>query len=145
MSGWFCSSGFGPFPLSGTISLRTNGSAAGVVTSSRKNATIANRSASAVVARRGSAGVPRHATYAVAPARIAVQSRIEPSSAAHSEMTVKKSGVSSALFRATYAMEKSCVTSAPTIASAALAMRRNVMSADQRALASARPSRFAAA
>ena len=88
MSGWFCRSGFGPRPFSGTNWLATKGSAAGVVTSSRKNESIAKRIASAVVASRGSVRVARQATKAAAPARISVQSRIEPSSAAQSEMTL---------------------------------------------------------
>jgi len=82
MSGWFCSSAFGPFPFSGATARRANGSAAGVVMSSRKNVSIANMTASAVVARRGMASVPRNAMKAVAPARIAVQRRIDPSRAA---------------------------------------------------------------
>ena len=124
--------------------MRTNGSAAGVVTSSRKNETIARSTASAAVASRGSSRVPRQATYAVAPARISVHSRMEPSSAAHSEITVKKVGVSRALFSATYWMEKSCVMSAPSIATIDSDTRMNVRRADQRADASPRPSRFAA-
>ena len=86
MSGWFWSSGFGPAPLSGGNASRTNGSAAGVVTSRRKNVSIAKSTATAVVPSRGIAAVPRKATKAVAPARIAVQRRIEPSSAAQSPM-----------------------------------------------------------
>jgi hypothetical protein len=53
---------------------------------SRKNVSIAKSTTSAVVPRRGIAAVPRNAMYAVAPARIAVQSRIDPSSAAQSPM-----------------------------------------------------------
>ena len=83
MSGWFCRRAFGPLPLSGATARRANGSAAGVVMSSRKNVSIANITASAVVASRGMASVPRKAMNAVAPARIAVQRRIEPSRAAH--------------------------------------------------------------
>ena len=87
MSGWFCSSALGPLPLSGASARRANGSAAGVVISSRKNVSMANMTASAVVARRGIATVPRNAMNAVAPARIAVQRRIDPSSAAQRLMT----------------------------------------------------------
>jgi hypothetical protein len=60
-------------------------------------------------------------------------------------MTVKKSGVSRALLRATYSMEKSCVMSAPSIAATASPMSTRTRIADQRDDASARPSRFAAA
>jgi len=91
----------GPRPFGGAGSSRTKGSAAGVTTRRRKNASIANSTASAVVARRGSSRVPRQATYATAPARIVVQRRIDPSSAAHSEMALKYTGVSRALFAAT--------------------------------------------
>src|SRR5258706_6707348 len=125
--------------------MRTNGSAAGVVTSNRKKETIPRRTASAVVPRRGSSRVPRHATYAVAPASTSVQRRIDPASAAHRLMTVKKRGVSRALFSATYWTEKSCVMSAPSIASTAPTTSTSASSADQRAEASARPSRFEAA
>src|SRR5438128_1582706 len=65
MSGWFWRSAFGPRPFSGGNARRTNGSAAGVVTRSRKNASIPKSTASAVVARRGSVAVLRKATNVV--------------------------------------------------------------------------------
>ena len=86
MSGWFWSSAFGPFPFSGARARRTKGSAAGVVINRRKNVSIANITTRAVVASRGIAAVPRNATYAVAPARIAVHRRIDPSRAAQRPM-----------------------------------------------------------
>ena len=90
MSGWFWSSALGPRPSSGTsaTAMRVNGSAAAVVTSARKKASIAKRTAVAVVARRGSDRVPRQATQATAPARMRVQRRIEPASAAHREIAL---------------------------------------------------------
>ena len=73
----------------------------GQVMTAKKNAEMA---ASVAPAHGSSATWParwRQITRLAQPVSSSVQKRIEPSSAAHSEMTLKKGGVVVALFRAT--------------------------------------------
>src|SRR5258708_37327880 len=106
MSGWFWRRAFGPRPSLGTLSaaMRVNGSAAAVVTSARKNASIAKGTARATVATRGGGRAPRQATDTTAAARMSVQSRIEPASAAQSEIAPEKGGVPRGLVSGTQAV-----------------------------------------
>src|ERR1019366_8506914 len=116
---WFCSSGFGPGPSAGTGDTTPNGSAGPTSRIAKKKET-----KSSVAAAYGTRFPGRrlliHTTAAAYIERTHAQKRIDPSSAPHSEITVKKSGVARLPTCATYDTEKSCVTSATTIAPVAI-------------------------
>src|ERR1035437_8226936 len=120
---WFSRSGFGPGPSAGIGDTAPNGSAGPTRRIAKKKET-----KSSVAAAYGTRFPGRrlliHTTAAAYIDRTHAQKRIDPSSAAHSEITVKRSGVARPPTCATYDTEKSCVTSAYTIANAATLTRK---------------------
>src|SRR5919197_6406206 len=76
----------------------------------------------------------RMATAATNPARMRLHSRREPSSADHSERTLKNSGVSRLEFSATYRTEKSFERMAAIMAPLAARTRAKSDAEDARAL-----------
>jgi hypothetical protein len=86
MKGWFWSSAFGPLPSSPTGSVRTNGSPGHTITA-KKKAVPSARAAPAQGMSALARSRNRCRTSAAQPVASSVQNRIEPSSAAHSEMT----------------------------------------------------------
>jgi hypothetical protein len=86
MNGWFCRSAFGPFPSRPMGVTRTNGSPAQTITA-KKNAAPSASVAPTHGIRAGSRARYRYSTRLAHPVASRVQKRIEPSSAAHSEIT----------------------------------------------------------
>ena len=86
MNGWFCSSAFGPLPSAATGVTRTKGSPAQDITA-KKKPVMAARVAPTQGISDGKRSRYRSRTSAAQPLASSVQNRIEPSRAAHSEMT----------------------------------------------------------
>src|SRR5918992_1281265 len=100
MNGWFCSSALGPGPSAGTGVSATNGLPGQIMTAKKKALTDAS-----VAPAHGTSATCRpryrYRTRLAQPVERSAQNRIDPSSAAHRLMTLKKGGVVVALLRAT--------------------------------------------
>jgi hypothetical protein len=86
MKGWFWRRAFGPFPSRPTGVTRTNGSPGQAMTA-KKNAAPSARVAPTQGISAGSRFRYRYRTRLAQPVASRVQKRIDPSSAAHREMT----------------------------------------------------------
>ena len=100
MNGWFWSRALGPGPSEATGVTRVKGFPGQVITAKKKvdiEASVAPAQGTSALWRPR----VRQMTRLAQPVSRNVQNRIEPSRAAHSEMTLKKGGVVVALLRAT--------------------------------------------
>src|SRR5438477_2139072 len=140
MNGWFCRSAFGPGPSVATGVTRVKGLPGQVITA-KKNVEIAASVAPAHGKRAERRRRLRQITRLAQLVSSRVQNRIDPSRAAHSEMTLKKGGVVVALLRATYSTLKSWVSSSTIITAAARAAKPQLTYTARRALASSAESR----
>src|SRR6476659_6325089 len=100
MKGWFCRSALGPGPSAAMGVTRVKGFPGQVMTA-KKNVEIAASVAPAQGRSDDWRWRLRQMTRLAQPVRSNVQNRIEPSSAAHNEITLKNGGVVVALLRAT--------------------------------------------